>query len=147
MVQSLLGVPWVPLCYFQPSGVETHYDADQRDTRRVSCGESTRRTETKTVKLAYTLDKPTEPGWYWCHNPVESAEFICRIDRSATITPTGVEDAGLVCAWMTAPGSAGTLHESEWAPYVEWCGPLTPPPNRNQSMMGEIDESRGSCAG
>lgn len=72
----------------------------------------------------FTTNKPTEPGWYWCYNPVTHSEFICRIERSGTITENGVYENGLVCSWMIAPGKAGLSHESEWAPTTQWCGPI-----------------------
>lgn len=69
--------------------------------------------------IYYTKQKPTEPGWYWCRNDAldEPWEACVRVDQ----TP-----AGLVCSWMTAPGQADTLHETNWSPHAYWAA-ITPP--------------------
>lgn len=85
----------------------------------------------------YTTLKPTEPGWYWCYNPIDNSEFICRIDRSGTITESGATESGLVCSWMTAPGEAGLRHESEWAESTQWCGPIHTPGHVTVPTAGE----------
>lgn len=74
------------------------------------------------TELAWSTNKPTQPGWYWMlcagDKPGRAAEIICRVNYYPT---------GLVASWMTAPGEAGLLHSSKWDPEVLWAGPIEAP--------------------
>lgn len=73
--------------------------------------------------MQYTSDKPTEPGWYWCYNPSDHSEFVCRVDRLGMM---------LCASFMTAIGEAAVSFEHEWDPQVQWCGPLSTPEGRKE---------------
>lgn len=73
--------------------------------------------------MEYSHQKPTEPGWYWCYNPFDHSEFVCRVDRLGVM---------LCCSFMTAVGEAAVSFEHEWDPQVQWCGPLSTPAGRNE---------------
>lgn len=82
--------------------------------------------------MKYTKIKPTTTGWYWCRASLDGepngVEFICRIERSATVSSCGaVKEGGLIAFWMTSPGHAGSVMEKEWSSEVEWAGPMFPP--------------------
>lgn len=73
--------------------------------------------------MEYSSQKPTEPGWYWCYNPADYSEFVCRVDRLGMT---------LCASFMTAIGEAAVSFEHEWDPQVQWCGPLSTPTGRKE---------------
>jgi hypothetical protein len=79
--------------------------------------------------MQYSDQKPTEPGWYWCYNPADHSEFVCRVDRLGVM---------LTCSWMTAVGQAAMSFEHEWSKDVQWCGPLPSPEGRKEPNVNLV---------
>lgn len=75
------------------------------------------------IAMEYSSQKPTEPGWYWCYNPADHSEFVCRVDRLGMM---------LCASFMTAIGEAAVSFQHEWDPQVQWCGPLSTPTGRKE---------------
>lgn len=72
--------------------------------------------------MNWTHEKPKGPGWYWCRNRGDHERQIWEAVVRLDVTPDG-----LICSWMTAPGKADTMHESNFSPECQWAGPIQHP--------------------